>query len=90
MASPKNWQRWKEKENRSTPYVWVNTSWYDDHNMKRIEVIENLKGNKSKGYAVRIRGNPDKGTKAKIMDGYSNKQDARKKAVKWMEKHPNP
>lgn len=72
MASPKNWKRDKENEEKRIPYVWQNTKTY-----QRLMVMKTLAGTYDIEYS-----NSD------LKTGFTSKEKARKWAVKWAKKHP--
>jgi hypothetical protein len=85
MASPKNWKRWKEKERQweDTPYVWKHKE-----RTQYVRIIKTSPQAPEGGdYMISVTtkgGNP----KAPDPMYFSNKNAARKMAVRWMKKHP--
>lgn len=81
MASPKNWEKIGEDvkidSRTKAEYAWKNSGW-------KVWVEKRYDQ-----YMVYKRA-PNTHANGRIASRVSNKQDARKKAVKWMEKHPNP
>lgn len=79
MASPKNWKRVKSKESKSKPFYWKNRerdAWI---------WVEDISRGKGPAYSVKLGGMT--GTSQGSLNIYSNKEDARKRAVRWMRKH---
>ena len=72
MASPKNYERRKDQEGGRIPFMWQNQINYNN-----VMVIRNLAGTYDVEYSER-----------ELETDFTNKQDARKWAVKWMENNP--
>jgi len=72
MASPKNYKRRQDQEDKKIPYMWRNTKTYQN-----LMVIRNLAGTYDVEYSER-----------EIASDFSSKEKARKEAVKWAKKNP--
>lgn len=72
MASPKNYERRQEEEDKKIPYMWMNTKTYQN-----LMVIRNLAGTYDVEYS-----------ESEIATDFSSKEKARKAAVRWAKKNP--
>lgn len=76
MGKIKNWSKRVYSNSRML--------WEHDNNSANVELSKSTKGVSGK-WAVSI----DTGSKIKTKT-FDTKEEARRKAVKWMRKHPNP
>ena len=93
MASPKNWQRSKYKEeNHPTDFVWTHTK--NENIEVRVESHMPVNPNRSvtyddpEHYDVVIRRMLSE--RRVLKPNFETKEQARKTAVEWMRGHPNP
>jgi len=80
MASPKNYERQKDAERRTRPFVWRHRS---GHPQINVTEYAGSKGN----YRISVPGHPPDYRQATL--GFADsKEDARSMAVDWMRDNP--
>lgn len=91
MAKGGKIKNWSRKSRTSNHYEWR----HDDGNGKIIvkdHVAGDVKSGVSKTgkYAIKYKSKKGFSKEVKTGPGLRSKEKARKRAVKWMRKHPNP
>lgn len=77
MPSPKNYTRKQDRENPKVPYFWESDTHYGNVTVQRFRAGD--------GTLYRINT-----VHADELGPFTSKESARKRAVKWMRRHPNP
>jgi hypothetical protein len=92
MESPKNWQRFEEKENGNRVFVWKNTETRKKAMpMVDVAVVKQEDSLGETQYNVWRFDTISKsqGSDSQLIEsGYSNRNDAHSAAVNWMDSHP--
>jgi len=92
MGKIPNWSRNKRKEKSTRPYRWDNDKTGSSVDVSRLST--GGRGKKVGAYQVYLRKKvsdlPPNQYKTKRIATKDTREEARKKAVKWMQKHPSP
>lgn len=77
MPSPKNYTRKQGRESSKVPYFWESDNHPGNVTVRRIGNVD------GKLYEINT-------VYADSLGPFTNKENARKRAVRWMRNHPNP